>query len=124
MAVSYPETPINPDRICSIEDIASENHRAGFHWFSPDTMRFFGTRLNRSLLFKGPGGIFFVTSDFNGFDRRGRGYTVRQFKLDDATIGTVEFDGKGVASLTRSRAARLARQCAASGIPQDTSDKG
>jgi hypothetical protein len=123
MATSYPESPIPADRICSMDDIIAENRRSGFHWFSTDTMRFFGTRLNRSLLFKGPGGVYFVTSEWTGFNRDRRGYTVRQFDLTTGGVNTVQFDGQGVASLTRSRAATLARNCAAHGRPGRDEEK-
>lgn len=57
----------------------------GSHWFDPDTMRFFGTRV-KPRVYQGPGGVFFCTSDktYNG----GRAYTVRRFTPETADIST------------------------------------
>jgi hypothetical protein len=64
--------------------IRDANARAGFHFFSRDTMRFFASRIERPV-YQGPGGIFFVTSEQQptgrntGPEYHPRRWQVRQF---------------------------------------------
>lgn len=52
-------------------------------WFSRDTMRFFGTRLcPATFTALAPGVYGFVSSDFSGFDRTARAYSVRVFEFE------------------------------------------
>ena len=70
----------------TINDIKNAVRAAGSHWFDPDTMRFFGTKIE-SPVYQGDGGVYFVTSE-DTFDRESREYKVRQFKDDSIeTIG-------------------------------------
>jgi len=68
----------------SIDAIRAANKSAGWHWFSPETMRFFNTRICGTL----HGGRFFVTSE--RISPRGgvRRYTVRVAHHDGA-VSTV-----------------------------------
>lgn len=77
-------TTTNPI-LWTVNSITEANRKAGYHWFDPDTMRCFGTRV-LSEVYQGPGGVFFVTSDkqFDG----SRGYTVRRFDPEGANIKT------------------------------------
>lgn len=72
----------------NLAEIREANRVAGMHWFSPDTLRFFGTRMcAHGRIF---GGRYFVTSEYVGFDRRGpRRYSVRVAGPDGAidTVG-------------------------------------
>lgn len=70
----------------NINTIQAEMRARGSHWWSPDTMRFFGTAV-ASPVYEGPGGVFFVTRD----DRhdRTKGYTVRRYDRDEAQVETV-----------------------------------
>lgn len=69
----------------TINEIRDANRAAGFHWFDPETMRFFGTKVLPEVC-SGDGGIYFVTEDN---DYRGRrGYTVRQFLPLSCEINT------------------------------------
>ncbi len=52
-------------------------------WWDADTMAFFGTRVE-SVVFNGPSGVYFVTSEKPPFVRRR--YTVRQFNPSTARI--------------------------------------
>ena len=62
-----------PVRIGEIREIY--NPGPGRHWFDPDTMRFFKTRLGRRG-YRGPGGTYFVSSEQGpGMPRE---YTVRR----------------------------------------------
>lgn len=58
----------------------------GSHWFDPDTMSFFGTKVLPAV-YQGPGGIYFVTSDHD-YQRR-RGFTVRKFSPETNDVDTV-----------------------------------
>jgi len=65
-----------------IEDVKEANRRAGQHFFSPDTMRFFSSRVHDTLY----AGRFFVTSERHR-QRTERLYTVR-IAYPDGHIGT------------------------------------
>lgn len=72
----------------SVTEIKRANERAGHHWFEPDTMRFFRSRIEDGG--KVYGGRYFITSEqfeFAGeeFERR---YTLRRAN-DDGSIDTV-----------------------------------
>jgi hypothetical protein len=76
----------------TINAIQRAIHDAGSHWFDPDTMRFFGTRVLNGTVFQGDGGVYFVTSEWDGFrgkDEGKRAYTVRKFVPDSADIETI-----------------------------------
>lgn len=60
------------------------------HWFSPDTMRFFRSRLERTA-YVGPGGVFFVTSE-QFSDESPRLYSVRVWRGSKIDT-TGEFQG-------------------------------
>ena len=83
----------------------------GSYWWTPDTMRAFGTRVGSE--FFGPGGLFFVTSEKHPCGRwpeTVRLYSVRKYnveKNDIETVGTFgEFKTAGPA---RTLARRLAK---------------
>lgn len=70
----------------SVSEIREANRRAGQHWFEPDTMRFFSSRVGETVY----GGRFFISSEV---PPNGRGaYTIR-VAADDGHIETVEPDG-------------------------------
>lgn len=87
----------------------------GRHWFDPDTMRFFRSRLPKTG-FEGPGGVYFVSSELPA---GGSGYTVRgrrAYKVRRLT-GPGKIDTVGpFCEYTRAVAWRLARQYAAEGV--------
>ena len=93
-----------------IDDIKRANHAKGGHWFDRETLRFFRSRVLPTL-YKGQGGIFFVSSEkcthLYGKPELRR-FTVRQFHPADADVSTVgEFN-----KLSRAQAIRLAQQVA------------
>lgn len=89
----------------SVDDLKRCNRYAGQHFFDADTMRFFKSRVSDSL-YSGPSGVFFVTSEKG--PNNVRGYTVRQFDCQNASVDTVgPFN-----ELSRSTAHRLAKACA------------
>jgi hypothetical protein len=87
-------------RFLSIERLKSEVTHGGSHFFDRDAMRFFKSRVNRTLY----GGRFFVTSEDNGYD--GRKYTVR-FVRQDAN-GHYTMTDTGFQRYSTSRAANNA----------------
>jgi hypothetical protein len=68
----------------TIDDVKRANRRAGGHWFSPDTLRFFRGRVGRTLY----GGRFFVSSEQFDHDSP-RLYTVREVRDGGKDIATV-----------------------------------
>lgn len=80
----------------------------GSHWFSPDTMRFFGTRVLNEV-YEGPGGIYFVTSEQPPHGRRA--CTVRKFRPDNADISTVGSVAELSPRAAKAEARRMAAGC-------------
>ena len=67
----------------TLRTIREANAEAGFHFFAPSTMRFFRSRLGKTVY----GGKYFVTSEqFNGDSERL--YTIRQVD-DKGSVSTV-----------------------------------
>jgi hypothetical protein len=67
----------------SMAEVKAANRAAGYYWFSPDTMKFFDSRVETGVI----GGRFFVTSEIPP-DVGRRRYTIRE-ALDDGSITTV-----------------------------------
>ena len=67
----------------SMQGIETANRDAGFHWFDPDTLRFFGSRISEASF----DGRYFVTSEDN-FDRSARYYSIRE-AMSDGQVDTV-----------------------------------
>lgn len=95
-----------------IPTIVAESKRLGSHFFSPNAMKFFNSRVHSDLY----GGRFFVTSEQNGWGNPRR-YTVRmvavyhnrgteQFSLD--SVGHDGFMGYASRSGAHSAAQRFA----------------
>ncbi len=68
----------------SILEIKQANQAIGHHWFSPDTLRFFSSRIHDALY----GGCYFVSSERDSWTDGDRRYTVRQ-ALSDGRVETV-----------------------------------
>ena len=95
----------------TITEIKQKNAAAGQHFFDPEALRFFRSKV-LSQVYEGPGGIFFVTSEqFVGSDGipAKRAYTVRRFNPADADMTTMG----GFNQRTLYQAVRLAKQLAA-----------
>lgn len=95
-----------------MSEVRAANARAGFHFFDPDTLRFFGSRIGGTLY----GGRYFVTSerDPHGVAWNGeRRYTVRAVESD----GRVHTVGAFGAYGSRATAVRAA-QALAEGSPE------
>ncbi len=86
----------------TITEIKKANKGTGGHWFDPDTMRFFGSRILPTVY----GGTVFITSEYTGFDRTGRAYTVRQFIPETGEVNKV---GEFLGYATRAEAVKAAK---------------
>jgi hypothetical protein len=68
----------------TVNDVKQANERLGHHWFSPETLRFFSSRIGRTLY----GGRYFITSE--QYDHNApRRYSIREASPDGSvrTIG-------------------------------------
>lgn len=96
-------------KIWTINDIKTAVRVRGSHWFDPDTMRFFKTRVLEGV-YQGEGGIYFVTSERGPNELRR--YSVRKFAPETADISTVgDFN-----TMTRNAAIKLAKESAGPGL--------
>lgn len=104
-------------RYATMADIRASNRQFGFHFFDRSTMRFFDSVVERGL-YKGVGGVFFVTSEqFHGSTESApRKYTVRKFDTSTADIKTV---GKFNTIRWLEDARTLARSYAKHGVPKE-----
>lgn len=70
----------------TISDVKRINKENGFYFFERDAMRFFGTKIV-STLYKNN---TFITSDYTGFERNKRKYTVRVFNASTGAVYTAK----------------------------------
>jgi hypothetical protein len=91
----------------TVNTIKEHMRAAGSHWFDPDTMRFFGTRVEPTV-YQGRGGVYFVTSEQPPHGKRA--WTVRQF---DPTTDDISTIGE-LAVLSQKEAIEQAKNLAAS----------
>ena len=76
----------------TIADIKQKLRAGGNHFFDRDTMRWFGSRVESSLYKNNT----FITSEYTGFERTKRAYTVRYY--DEAKNTVVDVSGFGAFS--------------------------
>lgn len=67
--------------------VKAKNYEAGQHWFSPDTMRFFNSKVPDEAIKKGDK-AYFVSQEDN-FDRTGKTYTLRVADLKTGDVDTI-----------------------------------
>lgn len=82
------------EKTWTLREIKQANKDAGLFYFSPDTMRFFRSRVSE-IVHQGPGGVYLVTSEQNhgyGGPYR-RLYTVRRFDPATGKVETADDDG-------------------------------
>lgn len=108
-----PFTVESMPRCRTMADVKRSNREAGFHFFDRATMRFFDSRVE-SGLYRGPGGVYFITSEqFHGSTgSQARMFTVRKF---DTATGDVDTCGKFNELRFIEDARDLARQLAKGG---------
>ncbi len=95
----------------TITEIKQANKKAGFHWFDKDTMECWGTKIE-SQVYSGPGGVFFVTSGWDGFrgkEQGKRAYSVRGFNPETSQIKTIGQLGQYTRDKAKDKAKELAR---------------
>lgn len=71
----------------TMADVKERNRLAGGHFFDRDTMKFFGSRIESGLYKNST----FITSEYTGFERKNRAYTVRVFDEKTGEIKTARF---------------------------------
>jgi hypothetical protein len=92
----------------TVNSIQEANQGAGFHWFEPDTMRCFGTRVLPEV-YQGDGGVYFVTEDDQYRRELPKVFHVREFNPDNGSCWTTTFDGKPAEFATLQEAIEAAR---------------
>ena len=114
-----PAELIGPHPINTVEDMRDTAERAGSFFFSPDTMRFFSSRIMSDIFPTGLERGYFVTSerDTAGAAWDGvRRYSVRRYNVTRRADGAARFDVDTVGELgehaTRAAALRSARDAA------------
>lgn len=90
----------------SLSEIKAAAEKGTPHWFSPNTMRFFSSRVSE-IVYPAPDGAYFVSSERESFCAPRR-YTVR-YCSDDGTIDTIgEFQRYATRDQAHAAAMRLA----------------
>ena len=69
----------------TIADIKQKLSAGGNHFFDKDTIRFFGSRVESSLYKNNT----FITSEYTGFERTNRAYTVRYYNEQKNNVETI-----------------------------------
>lgn len=95
----------------SITEIKQACRARGGHWFDPDTMRFFGSRVHTPV-YPTPWGAYFVTSEKES-DGAGRFYSVRSACSQGEQRGSIETAGEFQGYASRTGAHRAAQRLAA-----------
>lgn len=92
----------------TMSQIRACNRERGHHWFERGTMRFFNSRVGRSV-YQGPGGVYFVSSERYD-ETHPRTFSVRKFNPRDCSVGTVgDFQRFPFDHMAADEAKRLAR---------------
>jgi hypothetical protein len=100
----------------SIEELKRANADAGYYFFSPDTMRFFDSRVGENV-YRGADGWYFVTSE--KFDyKTPRYYTVRKMLPGGDVVSASEFQQYRSAPGAKAAAERWAKQSIAAAEAQ------
>jgi len=98
----------------NVHDIVRKNREIGLSFFSPDTMKFWSTRLS-ARIYTVPEGAFFVTSDvWGGGDRL---YSVRFARNSGEVVNMTRLPRMG----SLRAAHRLAARCAS--FPRSISEE-
>jgi hypothetical protein len=90
-----------------IDDVKQCAQICKSHFFEPETMRFFSSRVGETAYHDGRGGAYFTTSE-KGPDGR-RGYSVRHYDPERCGVETVgKFQGYATAAQAQGAAKRAA----------------
>lgn len=93
-------------RYRTLDDIKERNRRLGQHWFDPETMRFFSSRIQATIYPMPDGSALFVSSE-RGPDNI-RKYSVRVAKPDGSIDTIGEFQQYRTGRAAHAAARRLA----------------
>lgn len=88
----------------SIEDVKAK-HKG--HFFSPDTMRFFSSRIDHKI-YPTKDKVYFVTSEKKCFNDPDRVYSVRSLNIETGFIETIDFQCSETLAKARTKALNLA----------------
>lgn len=88
-----------------LADFRNANKATGHHFFAPDTLRFFNSRVDGSLY----GGLFFVTSEKGPWEGAQRLFTVRAAQADGGCSTVGEFQEYRTLASARAAAKALAK---------------
>lgn len=83
--------------IYSVDDIKRVHRK---HFFSPDTMRFFASRLIQDVFPTNKGKVYFVTSEKACFNDPSRVYNVRCYNIESDSFDTIETLGSRTRALS------------------------
>jgi hypothetical protein len=108
-------------RVWNLAAIRRANKASGHHWFSPRTMRFFKSRVFRTV-YQGTGGVYFISWESqDGIDGA---FSVRQFNPGTGGVRThgevMSFKSRRAASLAAKAAARRPDQAKVDSDPIQT----
>jgi hypothetical protein len=90
----------------TVHAIKQANKDAGQYFFSPDTMRFFNTKIASKRVY---GGRYFITSEQFDYNSP-RLYTIREAKPDGTIDDASEFQQFSTVEQAKRAAEKLARQ--------------
>jgi len=110
-------TDNTPATIWTANTIKEAVRATGSHWYDPDTMRFWGTKVLPEV-YQGPGGIFFLTVD-DRFDRT-RGLTLREFIPPPAERPTIQTRSDVAQYQYKNEAMKAARDASGIIVPTAT----
>lgn len=95
----------------TIGDIATRNTVAGYCWFTPDTLKFFGSRVSEQIYPASDGRAYFVTSERDNYGRYGAWGGVRRYSVRVANVdGSIDTVGEFGEYSTGRAAHRAARE--------------
>lgn len=100
----------------TINQIKQANREAGYRWFDPDQMRFFGTQV-LPRVYQGPGGVYFITLDKDYSGKKLN--SLRRFDPETGSVNTVG----DAASMSLAEAEAMAYEFAKGVIPDKPKDK-
>jgi hypothetical protein len=89
-------------------ELALIAHQKGSHWFAPDTMRFFKSRVSRQVF----GGKYFISSEDTSspYYPDVRKYSVRSFHIEENGLLSIDTIGEFGQYATRSAALSAIRK--------------
>ncbi len=70
----------------TIARMKQANKAAGMHFFDPDTLRWWNSKIYQPV--EGPGGVYFATSEFHNATAPAR-FSVRRWHPEDSSVETI-----------------------------------